>query len=183
MIAHRVQQHKGMVGGRLIVHWYAVYSKPRQEYAVRACLRSQGVEVYLPVLRSSGKKRLQERAEKPFFARYLFARMDLSAVPLSSVKWMPGVTRMVSFGGQPAIVPDEIVEWLKDRLARVDLQDYHEGLPLRPGDRLRVTTGPLQDMEVIYDRRLSSQGRALVLVEMLGRLSRCEIGLDCLRHA
>jgi len=162
--------------------WYALHTKPRKEYQVRDLLESRGMETYLPVLKVTCKGHLRKRREKPFFARYLFARMDLTSVPLSSVNWAPGVTRVVSFGGQPAVVQDEILQWLKDRLARIDSRDYHQGLPLRRGDRLRVKTGPLKDMEVIFERPLSSEDRAQVLIEMLGRLTACQIDLHCLER-
>ena len=178
-----------LVVGRLWVkerdvkHWYALHAKPRREYMVRDSLEGRGIETYLPVLRMASKPRPHRRQEKPFFTRYLFARMDLTDVPLSSVNWAPGVTRVVSFGGQPAVVQDEVIQWLKNRLARIDSKDYHQGLPLCPGDRLRVSAGPLKDFEVIFDRRMSSADRAQVLVDMLGRLTVCQIDLDCLERA
>ena len=161
-------------------HWYALHTKPRKEHAVRDVLEGRGIEAYLPVLTTTSRQHPRKRRERPFFARYLFARMDLTDVPLSSLNWTPGVTRVVSFGGQPTVVQEEVIHWLKDRLARIDSKDYYRGLPLRAGDRLRVTTGPLKDMEVIFDRRLSSTDRARVLVEILGRLTACQIDLGCL---
>ena len=149
---------------------------------VRDSLERRGIEIYLPVLKVTCKRYPRERRDKPFFPRYLFARMDLSNVPLSSVNWAPGVTRVVSFGGQPAVVQEEVIHWLKDRLARIDSKDYYGGRPLRAGDRLRVITGPLKDMEVIFERRLSSTDRARVLVDMLGRHTACQIDLHSLER-
>jgi len=161
-------------------HWYALHTKPRKEHMVRDLLEDRGIEAYLPVLRATSTQHLRKRRDKPLFTRYLFAHMDLTDVPLSSLNWTPGVTRVVSFGGQPTVVQEEVIHWLKDRLARMDAKDYYRGLPLRAGDRLRVTTGPLKDMEVIFRRRLSSMDRAQVLVDILGRLTACQIGIGCL---
>ena len=161
-------------------HWYAVQTKPRKERAVQSMLASRGIETYLPVLEPTGKRALRGRPEKPFFSCYLFAHLNLAKVPLSSINWSPGVTRVVSFGGQPAVVPDEVINWLRDHLARIDGHDYHQGLPLRPGDRLRVKKGPLKDSEVVFDRCLSSGDRARVFTEILGRLAACQIDLNCL---
>ncbi len=163
-----------------VTHWYAVHTKPRREPAVRDLLHSRGIETYLPLLKRTGKRAPRARREQPFFACYLFARFNLAEVPLSSINWSPGVTRVVSFGGQPAVVPDETVDLLKDRLERIDASDYHQGLPLRAGDRLRIVEGPLRDMEAIFDQRLSSADRAQVFVRILGRLTACQIDLDCL---
>lgn len=92
------------------------------------------------------------------------------------------MNRVVSFGAQPAVVADEVLDWLKCRLAQLDSSDYFRGLPLQPGDRLRLVKGPLRDMEAVFDQRLSSQDRVRVLLEILGRLTACDVDLACLRR-
>ncbi len=163
-------------------HWYALHTKPRNEHMVRDFLKGRGIETYLPVLKVVNRRR-REAHEHPFFTRYLFAHVDFGEVPISSVNWAPGVTSVISFGGRPAKVEDQVIQWLKDRMAQVDSKDYYQGQPLRPGDRLRVTAGPFKDVEAIFDQRLSSEDRARVFVDMLGRLTACEIALDCLQRA
>jgi transcriptional antiterminator RfaH len=162
--------------------WYAVQTKPRNEYLVRDMLERRAIVAYLPVLPVARKRASRGRGDKPFFARYLFARMDLARVPLSSINWAPGVTHVVSFGGEPATVPEAVITWLRERLGQINAEDYHQGLPLRPGDRLRVTHGPLRDMEAIFDQRLSSGDRARVFIEVLGRLTACQIDLSDLER-
>ena len=163
--------------------WYALHTKPRKEQQVRLYLESRGIETYLPTLKVASKRHPRQTREEPFLARYLFAHLDLLTVPLSSVNWSPGVTRVVSFGGQPAVVQDEVIAWLKRRLAQAESQGFHKGLPLRPNDRLRVTAGPLRGLEAIFDRRLSSEDRARVFVDLLGRLTACEVPLEWLERA
>lgn len=163
-------------------HWYAVHTKPHQEKTVEGILLNRGIETYLPVLRPSHTRSRRKARPRPFFSNYLFARLDLTRIPLSSINWSPGVNRVVSFGGRPAVVSDEVLEWLKRRLAQLDSDDYFRGLPLQPGDRLRMVKGPLRDLEVIFDQRLSAQDRVRVLVEILGRLTACDVDLDCLER-
>lgn len=157
-------------------NWYAVHTKPHKEHAVALYLQSRGVETYLPVLAQNGSGRTN-LAPRPFFSCYLFARLDLQSVSLSSVNWAPGVNRVVSFGGLPAVVPREVIDWIRDRLERVDPRDYHRGRLLVPGERLRVTRGPLKGLEAVFDQRLSSSARARVFVEILGRLTACQMNL------
>jgi transcriptional antiterminator RfaH len=159
-----------------------VHTKPHQERAVEGGLLNRGIETYLPVLKPRRTQARRQARPRPFFSGYLFARLDLTTIPLSSINWSPGVNRVVSFGGQPAVVHDEVLDWLKRRLAEVEESDYFRGLPLRSGDRLLVVRGPLRDMEAIFDQRLSSQDRVRVLVEILGRLTACDVDLDCLRR-
>lgn len=162
--------------------WYALHTKPRKERFVRDLLECRGIEAYLPMLAAAGKRRAGKDAEQPFFARYLFFRADLLRVPVSSVNWMPGVTRVVSFGGQPTVVQDQVIQWLRARLAQMNAESRHAAAPLRPNDRVKVTGGPLRDMEAIFDRHLSSEGRARVLIDMLGRQVACQIELEYLER-
>ena len=163
-------------------HWYSVHTKPRKEYTVHQLLEGRGIESYLPVLPSAPAPGNGERRGQPFFARYLFVRLDPQVVPLSAVNWTPGVQHLVSFGGQPAVVQDAVIHWLKARLAQAGRQGYFQGAPLQPNDRLRVTSGPLEGMEAVFDRHLSAEGRAQVFVELVGRLVSCRIDLRCLER-
>jgi len=162
--------------------WYAVHTKPRKERAVQSLLTSRGIGTYLPLLPPAGRKGPRASSSRPFLSCYLFAHLDLSRVALSSINWAPGVTRVVSFGSRPAVVPDEVIRWLQQRLSRLDPGDYHQGRPLRPGDRLRVVDGPLKDAEVIFDRRLSSGDRARVFVHLLNRYVACQTDIRSLRR-
>ncbi len=162
-------------------NWYAVHTKPHKERSVEQYLRNRGIDTYLPVL-SENRQSPRAATQRPFFSCYLFAQMNLDSVPLSSVNWAPGVNRVVCFGGQPAIVPENVLLWIRDRLAQIDPRDYHRGMPLLPGDRLRVSKGPLQGLEAIFDQRLSSSARARVFVEILGRLTACQIDLTDLER-
>jgi transcriptional antiterminator RfaH len=162
--------------------WYVIQTKPCKEHLVERLLQTRGIQTYLPLLQAGKARHRAGRLDRPFFSSYLFACMDLGRVALSSINWAPGVARVVSFGGKPAQVPDRVIQRLQDRLASVDGKAYFGGLPLRPGDRLRVTKGPLRDMEAIFDQRLSSEDRARVFIELLGRLTACQIELRCLRR-
>jgi transcriptional antiterminator RfaH len=163
-------------------HWYAVHTKPRKEVQVREFLQGQGIETYLPALEVPDKRYPRRKREQPFFARYLFVRLDSSLVPLSSVNWAQGVTSVVTFGGEPATVPDEVIRWLQKRLDNLDASEFFAGPLPRPNERVRVTAGPLQGMEAIFDRRLSAEDRARVLIDLLGRLTACEIPLSWLER-
>jgi transcriptional antiterminator RfaH len=158
-------------------HWYALYTKPQMEQRVSAVLQAKGMETYLPTI-PVYKGRRQTRKSRAFFSCYLFARMDLGAVGYSSVAWTPGLRRIVSFGGQPAAVRDEVIETLRRRLERVKVSGYSVGQAFKSGDRVLIKSGPLRDLEAVFDKSLSSSDRAKILVDMLGRLTACEIELD-----
>ncbi len=161
--------------------WYALQTKPRKERVVYELLLKRDIEAYLPLLMPS-KPSARQPDGQPFFARYLFARLDLDTVPLSSVNWMQGMSGVVSFGGQPAVVDDEVIRWLKARLAQLGTRDYHRGLPLTPSSRMRIVEGPLKGMQAIFDRRVGADARARVLIQLLGRLTAAEVPLAWLDY-
>jgi len=155
--------------------WYALYTKPRKERQVSDILASKGIETYLPLVRV--RKRGRREVEQPFFPCYLFARVDLAAEGLSSVCWTPGLRKVVNFGGEPAAVPDAVVALIRKRLAK---RDYPRYKAFEPGERVRIKAGPLRDLEAIFDQNLSPSDRVRVLVDILGRLTPCEIEVDYL---
>lgn len=151
--------------------WYALYTKPRKERQVNTLLRGRGIQTYLPTVRR--KVRRRDRPDRVvFFPCYLFARLDFEVVPLSSVAWMPGIRRIVSAGSQPAPVPDEIVELVRERLEEIEEIRYGN---LRQGDRVRITSGPLRDLEAIFDQPTSSADRVRILLDVMGRMTSVEI--------
>ncbi|GAG50058.1 unnamed protein product, partial [marine sediment metagenome] len=120
------------------------------------------------------------RKTVPFFSCYLFVRLD-PAGALPGVRWTTGLRRIVSFGGEPAVVGDNIVALMKKRLAEMAESGYPRCDRFKPGERMRIRGGPLRDLEAIFDRALSSQDRAMVLVDLLGRWTRCEVDVSCLK--
>jgi transcriptional antiterminator RfaH len=152
-------------------HWYALYTKPKKEHQVDALLRGQGIETYLPTVRR--KVRRRDRPDRVvYFPCYLFAHLDFEVTPCSSIAWMPGVRRIVSFGKQPAIVADEMVQLIRRRLESIEETGYHR---LKQGDRVRIQVGPLRDLEAVFDQPLSQESRVRILLDVMGRMTAVEI--------
>ncbi len=168
---------RGPLGGGRVEHWYALYTKPRKEVQVSEALSGRGIQTYLPVYRPRGGRH-GDKGPRPVFPCYLFARVDFSSRGVSSVQWTPGLRRIVGFGGDPAVVPDEIVSDIRERLARGESAWWDGGL--QPGDRVRIKSGPLKGFGAIFDRRLSSAERVRIFIDVLGRLRACQIGADSL---
>lgn len=158
--------------------WYALYTKPHKEEQVSSFLESGGFETYLPTvkIRKNGNYKVM-----PFFSCYLFVRVEPSN-GLSTLRWTPGLRRIVSFGDQPALVDERLISFIKERLAEIQ-ESGRTGYQFQPGDQVVVTSGPLRDFEAVFDQKLSSQNRAKILVDSLGRWTRCEVEIDCLRKA
>jgi transcriptional antiterminator RfaH len=147
--------------------WFALYTKPHKEYLVREVLRGRGVEVYLPEV-AVVQRRRDRRHMKPFFPHYLFARMDPHGEMLAKVRWTPGLRRVVTAGGRPVPVPDEVVGYLRRRLET--LEETDTGTPFKQGDLVRVTQGPFEGLEAVFDRSLSSKGRVRIFLKLMSRM-------------
>lgn len=152
-------------------HWYALFTKPKKEHQVHALLKESGIEAYLPTVKRKVKRR--DRPDRiVYFPCYLFAHLDFEATPRSSIDWMPGVRSIVSFGDRPAIVPEEMVELLRTRLE--DIEDVGYGR-LKKGDQVRIKSGPLRDLEAVFDQSLSQAQRVRILLQVMGRVTPVEI--------
>ena len=155
-------------------HWYALYTKPHKEHHVRSFLENRGFEIYLPTIqvRKNGKKKAV-----PFFSCYLFVRLVSDAV--SSVRWTPGLRRIVSFGGEPVAIPDDVISLIRRRVAKMGELDY-VACRFKSGEQVVIKGGPLMYFEAVFDLVLSHRDRATILVDMLGRLTRCEVDVSYL---
>jgi len=158
----------------MIGDWLTLYTKPRQERKVAAALTGRGIETYFPVMDeySTHSRRLEP---SPFFPCYLFARVDLSACSFAQLQWTPGLRSIVRFSGKMALISDSDIAHIRQRLN--DLQGSMDpmGCGFTQGDRVRIVTGPLQDLEAVFDRPLSKRQRVRILLDFLGRTTACEI--------
>jgi len=152
--------------------WFALYTKPHKEYMVQGLLRDRDVETYLPEIAVAVRRR-DRRSKKPFFPHYLFARLDPHSDEMAQVHWTPGLRRVVSAGGQPIPVPDEIVTHIRRRLTTMVKEQ--PATPFRHGEIVRVACGPFEGLDALFDRSLSPQGRVRVLLELMGRLVAAEL--------
>ncbi len=85
---------------------------------------------------------------------------------------------IVSFGGQPAVVPERAISLIRQRLAEMGelVRGEHD---FEPGDRVMIKAGPFRDFEAVFEGSLSSGDRARILVDFLGRWTPCEVEIGC----
>lgn len=148
--------------------WYLVHTKPRQEECAQKNLERQGYECYLP---GFPKEKLRQNrisvVKEPLFPRYLFIQLgqghaDQSWTPIRSTK---GVSRLVSFGMNPAKVPDGLIDHL--RSIEAIGQENPERL-FTQGDQVRLTYGAFADIEGVY-HMADGERRAMVLIELIAK--------------
>jgi transcriptional antiterminator RfaH len=156
-------------------HWFALYTKPHKEHLVRDFLSAQKVEVYLPEIAVKTRRR-DRREKRPFFPHYLFARLDPQDGMIAKLRWTPGLRRIVSMGGRPVPVPDEVVQEIRRRLATIAQVEPED--QFRQGDVVHILRGPFEGLDAVFDRRLSAQGRVRVFLQWMSRWVAAELDLE-----
>ena len=143
--------------------WWAARTRYGQELKVRDRLEARGVEHFIPTVPSGGP-----RKEKAAVSNLVFLRttkteaLDLANTGVIPVKYIVDCATRTLLG-----VPDKQME---DFRRVMDLSLTEGGLMDRPlvlGDRVRVTKGPLRDVE---GHVVEFHGKYYVVVSLLNCL-------------
>jgi transcriptional antiterminator RfaH len=162
------------------MHWYLIHTKPRQEKSALQNLTQQGYACYLPILPTEKLRQGSLTvADEPLFPRYLFIQLGMgdSARSWSPIRSTKGVSRLVSFGNEPAKVDDRLIDLLKSQ------EDAVQGQPQRlftRGERVRLTDGAFAGIEGIY-QMADGESRVMVLIELLSKPVQLRIAPSSLR--
>ena len=145
--------------------WYLVRTKSGKERWVRDQLSTRLSEVFLPMLRARMPRwgRLS-MSVAPLFPCYLFARLDLQ-LSYFEVKYLAGVSGLVSAGSDPIVVPEAIINEIRSRGVN-DVVEIREE-PFDKGQQVRVVEGAFRGFEAIFDRYLSGAERVAILLSTI----------------
>ena len=151
--------------------WYALYTCARHEKRVAEQIERRQLSCFLPLYRSIRRwKDRRKELELALFPGYVFVHMSLSNK--LQVLEVPGVVRFVSFDGQPAVLPEEEIETLRNRLsngAKIEPHPY-----LRVGRKVRVRSGPFQGLEGVIRRR-KDRCRLIFSIDLIQRSLAIEV--------
>ena len=157
--------------------WHVLWTRSHCEQVVHDQLAARGFATFLPTVQSwcrrGGVRRL---ASRPLFGGYVFLRHALDKASYLEVCKARGLVRVLGERwDRLAVVPDAEIEAIR-RISS-------SGVPvlphpyLREGQRVRVTRGPLTDVEGIVVRSSPKKGLLVVSVELLRRS--VAVHLDC----
>ena len=151
--------------------WYAIQTCANHEKRVLQQLGQRTVEAYLPQYESVRRwKDRRVRLDLPLFPGYVFVHLALR--DRLRVLQTPSVVRLVGFGGQPAALPDQEIEALRQGLThamRIEPHPY-----MKVGQRVRVRSGPLQGLEGILARK-KNVSRFVISLDLIMRSVAAEI--------
>jgi len=141
-------------------HWYAAYTLPRHEKSVADRLIHQEVlESYLPLysaVRYWNRRRIE--VELPLFPGYVFVKMHFT--DRIRILSLPGIIRLVSFNGYPAVLSDEEIAKLRTSLRNWKATPYPF---ITVGKQVRIRSGPFAGLE---GRVLRRKGKTRLVVTL-----------------
>lgn len=157
--------------------WHALWTLSNCEQLVHDALQAKGFEVFLPKVgvwsRRAGRRQL---TPAPMFRGYLFLRR---AMDKESYIAVCRTNRLVTILGERwdrlAVVPDPDIAAIQQAL-RVNLPVLPHPF-LAAGERVRVTRGPLTDVEGFFVRANPTEGLLVISIDMLHRSVAVEV--DC----
>jgi transcription antitermination factor NusG len=155
------------------MRWYALRSKPNKEEALWREMGGRGQEVFFPFVRVQPVNP-RARKMKPYFPGYLFVHINHLLVGPTLYAWMPYAQGLVSFGGQPAEVPDGLVSAIQSRVQEInasggealETQRRHASR-FKEGDRVVINDGPFAGAQAIFDAHLTGVDRVRVLLLLI----------------
>lgn len=153
--------------------WYAIRTKPRQNERAANNLASWGVTTLTPQFEGSNGRR-----RSPLFPGYMFARFD-AVTMLHNIQFTRGVAYVVSFGGVPALIPDEVIEQIYARIDETGV--VCRSAALQPGDEVVIQSGLLRKFVGVFERELQGSKRVQILLGTIAysahvQLSQFDVG-------
>jgi transcription antitermination factor NusG len=146
--------------------WHVMHSKPYKEELLYEQLCIRKVEVFYPCFKVEP---VNPRARKsiPYFPGYLFIRADLDLLQSSALRWTPGAKGLVTFGNDPASVPDELIQALQLKLEKLNALNEKQPEGFEPGEVVMVQSGPFAGYHAIFDSNIPGHERVRVLMQLL----------------
>ena len=157
--------------------WYVLWTRSNCEKIVRDQLASKGYEIFLPMLdhwyMDRGKRRV---LRVPMFKSYLFVHQAIGKQEYIDISRTKGVVRILGDRwDRLAAVPDNEIEAIRKTVdSDLPVTPWHY---LEKGDRVRVISGPLTNIEGKLVASREARGMLVVSIDLLQRSIAVEI--DC----
>lgn len=146
--------------------WFVMHSHPHKEDLLWEQILTRNIRGYYPRYRV---KPVNPRSKKirPYFPGYLFVFTDLQQLGETVLQHMPYGTGLVKFGGEPAVVPEGLIAGIQRHLEQL-ARDKAGGVEeIKNGDSVKVTSGPFNGYEGLFDIHISGTKRVRILLSLL----------------
>lgn len=159
--------------------WHAIYVKSRTEKKVGELLQQNGVETYVPLIKTmrqwSDRKKM---VELPLMNGYVFVHIQASEK--DAVAKTKGIVNFVRSEGKIAIIRDVEINRLK-QLIELGYQLEAEAITktYKQGDKVKISSGALKGLEGYVVE--SKENRLIeVLLESIGQCIRVKLPKEIL---
>ena len=158
------------------MNWFCVHTKPGKEQLVEHFLNEElSLETYYPRLkRKKTIRRVRREVIEPLFPRYLFCRFD-QASDYRAVRYGRDINGLVGAGSQPIIVSNETIESLKSWAGEDQAIFTIAQTQMAPGDKVKITEGPMQGLDAIFLEETSQSERVTILLNLMDSEARAQI--------
>ena len=172
---------KSIKKGKKEIGWVLIYTKPKQEIRANNNLLKQGFKTFLPLIATSNKN-TECDAPTPVFPRYLFVQLNLNLKNWASIRSTYGVSKIIMFGENFTIVPNAIIQLIKDKLNKEGI--YKEEISnkeFKKGDSLTIKEGRFAGVDAIFLAN-KSKDRVTLLLKLLKTTVSAEIPKTDIGH-
>ena len=145
--------------------WFALYTKPRNEFKAAKQLETLSVEFYLPtIVKSRQWSDRKKKITEPLIRGYIFIFSNEKERILSLEQ--PSIVRCISERGRPARIPKWQIDNLKNMLETEAEFQIKEGLV--SGVKVKIKEGPFQGVIGVVQE--AEMGKAIVVsIDLLNR--------------
>jgi len=160
--------------------WYCARTKQKHEHIAAANVRKYlQMEVFHPRLRvERATRRGLVRVVEPLFPCYIFIRCDFGD-RVEEIQYASGISSLVRFGDKIPIVPDGVIEELRDCFEAEEPMAVED--PIHPGAEVTVAEGSFFGIRGSVVRVLPGRERVQILLEFLGRTTLAEVDRKSLK--
>ncbi len=147
--------------------WFVIQTNPKEENLASMILTQLGIQVYQPFMEKYVFHARRKTLKKyPLFPNYIFVNIMHVEEELHKIRWSRGVRRILIDNYQPVPIEDEFIIGLHS------LEDEQSGtikkpVEFLPGDIVRIKSGPMKDLQGIFEAWGSDEGRVKILIQMV----------------
>jgi len=146
--------------------WYVLHTKPKQEERAAKNLNAWRVDTFVPRIPS----RKSSSGTEALFPGYIFAFCN-DEMLFRKLAFTRGVVHVVSFGGKPASVSDDLIEAIR---ARCGSNVASAPAAFQRGDLVVIRSGAFRDLIGIFERETPDHERVRILLNTLTYSARIE---------
>ncbi|MEW5843659.1 MAG: UpxY family transcription antiterminator [Bacteroidota bacterium] len=130
-------------GNLIIKKWFALYTKPQQEFKAAFQLEGKEIEYYLPTIThfkqwSDRKKKIEEPLLRGYVFIHAIEKERLISLQQSSI------VKTIGFNGKPSCIPDWEIDNLKKLLEKSS--DVFVSHQIELGTKVKIIDGPFKDV-------------------------------------